>query len=75
NERGCSEVHRTYDENGFIKSESYFDENGKQVELEDGFATIECINDSTGNIIYQRFYDLNGHLKKETDSDFYLAIK
>jgi len=74
-EYGYAEVHRTYDENGFIKTETYYDKDGRQIELEDGFAMIECENDNVGNLIRQRFYTLNGDLKKEIDSDFWLAVE
>lgn len=72
---GYAEIHRAYDENGFIKTETYYDKDGRQIELEDGFALIECEYDTVGNLIHQRFYALSGDLKKETDSDFWLAYE
>ena len=74
-EYGYAEVHRTYDENGFVTSETYYNADGEQIALPEGFVRIECENDEVGKVVSQRFYALDGSLLRETDADFWFAVE
>ena len=58
-----------------MTSETYYNADGEQIALPEGFARIECENDAVGNVVRQCFYALDGSLICETDSDFWFAVE
>ncbi|MDR1459807.1 MAG: hypothetical protein LBI60_06305, partial [Bacteroidales bacterium] len=55
---GCIGAHYEYDEYGFVKKQTYIDENGDPMVASSGETYHEIVNDPNGNQLEYRMYDL-----------------